>query len=332
MKRMNRVSHVLLEFVVGVLVFLSAGRHVSAQAPVLISGDPDLKHPIQLATDGTSIFVTGGGSDNLGHIFRVPIGGGPATRVYTIGDQYQIAVVGSNLYWIDPNGGPIGDTRIFSAPKTGGGPITAIYTGQLVGQPIVDGSGITTDGLKLYTADEVNGRVHSLNTSGSGLTQLGPERYGGGFANEHLNTIATAGGLLYVADSGKSGVSGPGIYTISTAGGASFATLFAGAPFVQPTGIAIGDGMIFVSDASAGNTIWEMPVSGGTPTALVSGGPFVNLAGLAFYNHALYVADNGNGVSGGAIYMVSVPEPATLTLVGWGALCLWVYRRRNRLQ
>ncbi len=68
--------------------------------------------------------------------------------------------------------------------------VTAIYTGSDVGQPIVDGSGLVSDGTKLYAADEVDGTVASVNFDGSGLTILG-SRYAGGFSTDAILTLAT---------------------------------------------------------------------------------------------------------------------------------------------
>jgi hypothetical protein len=238
----------------------------------------------------------------------------------------DITTIGSQLFWIDANSGPITDTQILKAPKSGGGSITAIYTGALVGQPIVDGSGITTDGTRLYTADEVQGRVHRLNPDGSGLTQLGGNRYGGFFDREHFNSIAVNDGIVYIADQGKSGFSDtpPRVQSIPVGGG-SFSTLFTGdSATFSPNGIAVGSDTIFLTNR---NQILEMPLTGGTPTLLVSDPRFsTHLAGLTFFNDALYVADGA-----GAIWKVdlaqtsAVPEPGSLTLFGIGALTLFSY-------
>ena len=127
------------------------------------------------------IFYVGGGSGGVSRIWAIPITGGAATRLYSspwtsTGGccAVSVAVIGNDLFWIDPNSGPITDTQILRAPKSGGGPVTAIYTGAFVGQPIVDGLGLTTDSVELFTADAVQGRVHSLNPDGSDLTFLAP--------------------------------------------------------------------------------------------------------------------------------------------------------------
>ena len=174
----------------------------SGQANVsLIANTPDL--PLFLSTDGTDIFATGANS-GVNSVFKVPLGGGAAVPVYSnVGPSPSALVVaGSDLIWIDANSGPTTDTQILKAPKDGSGKPIPIYTGANVGQPIVDGYGLAFDGAKLYTADEVQGRVHGLNFDGSNLAQIGPNRYTGFFETEHINTIAESGGILYVADSG----------------------------------------------------------------------------------------------------------------------------------
>jgi len=294
-----------------VLVLFGLAGHAAAQTVTLISDDPGLTNPGAITTDGVKLYIGNGDS-----IFSVPIGGGAATTLYA--DATPCCVtgltrIGTNLFWIDPNGDPDA-TAIFRGSSTGG-PVTKIYSGFATGQPIVDGVGITTDGVKLYTTDYVQGRVHSLNPDGSAITFLG-SRYGGFFDLEHLNTLAESGGILYIADDGSKATSGilPQVVSIPTTGG-SFTTLHLGAPFVCPSGITVGDGAVFVADACA-NTIWSLPTTGGTPTALVSGAPFVQIIGLTFFNHTLYVTDSGNVGSTdgpGKVYKVIPPLAVSLT-------------------
>jgi len=158
----------------------------------------------------------------------------------------------------------------------------------------VDGVGLTTDGSKLYTADEVQGRVHSLNPNGSGITQLNGNRYGGFFDREHFNSIAEDQGILYIADQGQAsfGDTPPRVQSIPTTGGA-FTDLFLGSVGTTRSwgGVAVANGTIFLTE---GNQIMQMPITGGTPTLLVSDPQFKSLGGIMFFNNALYVADSGN--------------------------------------
>jgi len=176
------------QFALGLCFLITLGNAEAraTSVTVLDTSDPNLTTVHAIATDGTSLFVSGSNATNNAAVFSLSRGGGSVTQLYSHWGSSAccangVTVVGSNVFWIDPNSGPVTDTQIFSAPKAGGGPVTAIYTGSAVGQPIVDGSDITNDGSKLYTADYVQGRVHSLNTDGSGLVQVGPNRYGGFF-------------------------------------------------------------------------------------------------------------------------------------------------------
>src|SRR5205823_7797396 len=134
--------------------------------------------------------------------------GGAASVVSAANNAHGITTDGTYVYWIDPNGDPDA-TAIFRVP-IGGGSRDKIYSGFATGQPIVDGSDIAfvpgsgTPGT-LVTADFVQGRVHRMTASNpvSGITQLGPNRYGGFFNEEHANRVAVANGIVYVADAGS---------------------------------------------------------------------------------------------------------------------------------
>ncbi|MBI3400001.1 MAG: HYR domain-containing protein [Acidobacteria bacterium] len=282
------------------------GPGVGVPTVTLISNDAQITGPSAIATDGASLFV-GNAVGGTAQVLTLPIGGGTVSTLYSPATPCCVAaltVVGSNVFWIDPNGDPDA-TAIFRGPTAGGG-ITKIYSGFASGQPIVDGVGITTDGAQLYTTDDVQGRVHRLNTDGSAITFLG-SRYGGGFDTEHSTRIAYDGDRLYVTDIGKAGVTTPSVLMLPATGG-SFTTLASGAPLISPDAIAVGNGRIYVADAG-GTTVWQLPQSGGTPAALVSGAPFQHIQGLVFYNNALYVTDaGGNGVHA-AIYRIDFLGP-----------------------
>jgi len=118
--------------------------------------DTALPSPGAITTDMEKLFVADSHS-----IFSVPIVGGDAKPVYELGDVAVsgLTLIGSELYWIDPNGDPDA-TAIFKGPKSGNSEPTKIYSGFATGQPIVDGVGITTnvEGDKLFTSDAVQGR------------------------------------------------------------------------------------------------------------------------------------------------------------------------------
>ncbi len=296
----RRFAHWLAGFAAAAALTGSAHAH---GVSLVLSNDPSLKAPSFMTTDGRNLFVSGVGTDNNQRIFLVPLKGGPATTVFNASNPYQVTLVGTNLFWIDPNSGPITDTQILKAAANGSGSVTAIYTGANVGQPIVDGSGMASDGILLYAADEVAGTVWRMRLDGSALTQVGPARYSGGFGPEHLNTVAVSQGVIYLADHGSSGSEiSPAVVSIAT-NGAVFTTLAYGAPLVSPSGIAVGKGSIYISDPGAGNTIWQLPIDGGAPSVLVSGGAFKQIQGLCYLRGDLFVADN----AAGAIYKIKLP-------------------------
>jgi hypothetical protein len=297
---------------------------------MLLSADPDLQEVSAIVTDGLDLYI-GGGSGGVGRIWLLPLSGGATTRRYSApwtpsggSCAVSLALLGPDLFWIDPNSGPITDTQILRAPKSGAGPVTAIYTGSLVGQPIIDGEGLTTNGIKLFTADAVQGRVHTLNPDGSELSLLGT-RYSGLFETEHTNRLADGDLVIFVADGGKLEVGiPPQVVSIPKAGGA-FTPLHVGAPFGCPNGITVGNDFVFVADPCA-NTLWSLPQTGGPPSVVVSGLPFVRISGVTFFDNALYVTDTGN-LGPGKVYKVSpapgppLSEPeAFLTHLYWRVL------------
>lgn len=269
----------------------------------------------------------GGGS--LTPLYTAPVGS-PSTNIF------GVTVIGADVYWGDSQSGPITDSQIFRAPKTGGGPVTAIYTGSSVGEPIVDITGLETDGTKLYTADAVQGHVHSLNPDGSGLTQIGPNRYGGYFTGAHQNSIAVGEGMVFVGESGvptASGCSGycnPGVYSHSaTTLTGAFSTLLAAPTFSGDgvRGIAFGDGKVF---ATQGASIYLLdPTTSGLLDTLTAP-EFHDLRGITYDGGDLYVVDQFAG--SGRIFRIglnAVPEPGTLALAAIGLLTL-VGRRFGR--
>src|SRR5437868_6371769 len=260
-----------------------------AQTVTLLSSDAKLGDPSSIATDGINLYVA-----NSTALLRVPVGGGAVTLLGTNVTPccvLGLAARGTSLYYIDPNGDP--DATAIWRIGTNGGVPAKIYSGFAQGQPIVDGSGIVTDGAKLYTVDYVEGRVHSLNFDGSEITQLGV-RYPGGFDTEHHNAIAQHGDQLYIADDGAKAAMGipPQVVRIPKSSG-TFTTLASGAPLVSPSSIAVASNMVFVLDPGATNTIWMLPLAGGYPIKLVTGAPFTNVNSMVALGNALYVTDTG---------------------------------------
>jgi pimeloyl-ACP methyl ester carboxylesterase len=260
--------------------------------------------PATITTDGTNLYI---GSGN--NVLSMPIAGGLATTLYASATPccvVALAQTGGNLFWIDPNGDP--DATAIFRGRTSGGARTKVYSGFATGQPIVDGSGLTTDGSRLYAVDEVSGSLVSMNLDGSGIATLG-SRYAGGFSTEHLNRVTVSGGVVYIADEGctcPGGTIAPRIVRMP-AGGGSFTTLFDGgtAFSIRPHDLAVSGSTIFFTD-SINNTIWKMPTSGGTPTPFIAGAPFSRVDGITALGDALYITDS----TAGKIYKISLTPAA----------------------
>jgi hypothetical protein len=310
---------------------ISPNRANAGPTVSLLVADPQLAGVYDVATDGVNLFASAEG----GRVLSMTLGGNNLTQLYQVGGRAQaITTLGNRLFWIDPEAGPVTDTRIFSAPKDGSGPVSAIYTGSSVGQPIVDGFGIATNGSRLFTADGVQGRVHGLNADGGMLAQLGPNRYGGFFDNNHGNTLEALLGRVFVADSGFPGVIDPQVAAISALGGSAFTTLHAGAPFVTPTGITVGEDSLYIFDPGANHSIWSLPITAGIPSLVVSDPRLGTLGGIQYWDHGLFVAD----YEGGAIWRIDldpltpvqpVPEPSSWAawFAGMLGLCGYSWRR-----
>jgi hypothetical protein len=279
-----------------------------------------------ITVDGTNMYFTASN-----RILSSPVSGGTGTELYNSSSYrgsstfiYGITHIGSDLFWGDAQSGPITDSQILKAPKSGAGPITPIYTGADVGQPIVDIIGLETDGTKLYAADAVQGRIHSLNPDGSGITQIGPNRWGGFFAGAHQQYIAIGDGNLFLAESAVATAAGcfaecnSGVYSHS--GGGSIPIL-TGLPFAGdgPRGIAFGNDTLFVTQ---GDTVFSIDPTSGDLNEFTST-EFHNLLGLTFDDGSLYVLDNFADV--GRVLRVdfeSVPEPSVLALLLCGLVFL----------
>lgn len=265
----------------------------------------DIKTAFSITTDGTHFYVGGLDQTDTSRIWRIPVGGGAATGLYQGSDcpkrpcfAQDLAVIGNDLFWIDPNSGPSTDTQILKGSTDGTATVTAIYTGSSVGQPIVDGVGLTTNGTKLFSADAVQGRIHSLEPDGSSLTLLG-SRFPGFFDTERFHNIFHDSGTLFIVDMGCDdrgrGCVASSAVVSHPAGAGSFTNLHVGAPLGGATGVAVLGGTIFVVDGGLKDTIWTLPTTGGTPTVFISGSPFVSLFAITAFNNALYVTDRPTG-------------------------------------
>ena len=298
----NRLTNYLVSLTNGELT-------VGIQLRVVSSNDPAIAVPLYLVGQGSALFLTGRTTNGDSAIFSLPTAGGSAATLYSAHNPLQITVQGTNLFWIDPNSGAQSHCQIFEVPTAANRPATNYFTSPGLPGTLQTGSGLASDGLQLYAADENGGGVLRVNANNSVTSIGGATRYSGGANTAHLNTIAASQGVIYLADAGQVGVSSPQVVSIAT-NGSAFTTLASGSPIISPSGIAVGtNGMVYVADPSAGNTIWQIPLSGGAPTAFLSGAPFVGIQGLAFIDGTLYITDPGAGTVYAA--MLTTPIPVT---------------------
>jgi hypothetical protein len=272
-------------------------------AIVTVSGS--LGTLVGLTTDGLNLYTESCSTGSC-DIVSAPITGGATTTLYTPGavtdlvSPIGLTVTGTSLYWVDPNSGVGTGTQILSAPS-GGGLNTLVEVFYDGFSPLFDGDGITTDGGNVYVSDEDGGNVFSIGVSGGSLTQLNslPLYMTGAAGFEHHNGIAVDRGILYLSDTGfASPFDPPQIVSIPITG-TSFTTLFQGAPLVCPSGVTAANGVLFVTDPCANNTVWELPQTvGGNPFPVLTGhdAPFVNLSAITFFNDVLYLGDGGSGI------------------------------------
>ena len=310
----------------GVFFFGVGSAEVQAVSVSQLSVDDAAVRVLRsIATDGATLYMTGEDPSTTNEgVFTMSIAGGPISHMYNIGAHSQgVTLVGSEVFWTDEASGPITDTEIFRAPKDGSGPVTTIYTGALVGEPIVDAHDVVTDGTKLYTSDRVQGRVQSLDFDGTGITQLA-SRFGGFFDRNQSTFIAHDAGTLYVADEGRAGFpdTPPRVQKLSTGGG-EVVDLFVGSlPGFSPQGLTVGDGTLFLTH---GSDILTLPTSGGTPTFLVSDPSFGELRNLTFHEDALYVVgdtvDSEPGVWRVDLSRSDGPCDDSVFIAGGGSSC-----------
>ena len=297
----NRLTNYTVNLVNGQLT-------VGIQLRVVSSNDPVMTTPLYLVGQGSALFLSGGTTNGGSAIFSLPTAGGNASNLYSAHNPQQITAQGANLFWIDPNSISSSRGQIFEVPTAANSPPITNYSSP--GFQLQAGSGLASDGIQLYAADEIGGSVWRVNPNGTVTGIGGTTRYNGGANTAHLNTLAISQGVIYLADSGQTGVISPQVVSIAT-NGTTFSTLASGTPLVSPSGIAVGTNVVYISDPSAGNTIWQIPIRGGTPTAFLSGAPFVHIQGLAYVGGTLYVADPGADV----VYAAALTTPIPISNV-----------------
>jgi hypothetical protein len=163
----------------------------------------------------------------------------------------------------------------------GGGPVSEIFAGPPFVSPFsiaisMDGSQLFVADLGAQTAKSDGGAVFSLPVGGGTPSDLG------GTAGMLPHGLEVSGDTLYFT--GVSSTGAPGLFTTSLGGG-GVSAIATGAPFVQPSGVAIASsGDVYVVDAeSAGaQSAQIIKVSHGSPSVYLSNIAVGFPAGIVF--------------------------------------------------
>lgn len=146
--------------------------------------------------------------------------------------------------------GSDGTGGVFSVAAAGGGAVMRLDMGGALVSPF--GIAVSPDGKQLYVADPaadddttgLYGAVFVLPAAGGTPTVLG------GTQGLAPRSVVVAGGNLYLT-AGADGMGGPGVYQSSLSGGMPTAVA-KGAPFVDPSGVAVTQGGdVYVVDTVA---------------------------------------------------------------------------------
>ena len=226
----------------------------------------------------------GGGANNEGTIFSIPVTGGTLTTLlsfngtnggYPFGD---LTLGGSTLYGMTNAGGANDEGTIFSIPVTGGTPTTLLsFNGTNGAYPYGD---LTLSGSTLYGMTNAGGAndegtIFSIPVSGGTPTTL--------FSFNDTNGEYPTGSLT---------LSGSTLYGMTTEGGAD------------------NDG-----------TIFSIPVTGGTPTILLSFNATngeIPTGSLTLSGSTLYGMTTLGGVNNdGTIFSIAVTGGTATTLLSF---------------
>lgn len=253
---------------------------------------------------GSTLYGTNlGGTNNAGEVYSESTSGGSPTVLASFNGtngQYPNGVIlsGSTLYGTTPQGGANGYGEVFSVPTAGGSPtVLASFNG-------------TTGAGNPYNV------VSNLTLSGT--TVYGTTNFGGAYGDGEVFSLPLAGGTPTVLASFNniSDFEGDTPSALLLSGSTLYGTTYNGG--------AYGDGQVF-----------SLPVSGGTLTVLASfdgigtDGSGPNSAALIVDGSGnLYGMTIGGGADGdGTVFELSLPEPASLSLLTLAGPALLARRR-----
>jgi len=237
----------------------AGGQGAEPVEPLVLASDQD--RPIGIVSDGSHVYWTnaGDGSTATGSLMRVPVGGGPVEELANgLINPSEVDVDDTNVYWVaygtsGPNGG------LSTVPKAGG-PQVDLVTGytQVWDLVVVGTSG---SARVYYTCNQcdggVAGRVEWVPVSGGTPTEVADQQ---GLPA----SITTAGDYVYWVNRDSQQVmradtNGAGLEMTADADAAD--------------GITAGEAFLFWT-ASEQDTVYRMPLLGGTVEQLASGNAY----------------------------------------------------------
>ena len=303
---------------------------------------------------GTTLYGTtrSGGANGYGEVFSLPMTGGTPTVLASF-NAYNgaypcggvLTASGNTLYGTTANGSygyANSDGEVFSLPITGGTPtVLASFNGSNGNSPL---AALTLSGNTLYGTTYYGGsgnsgygygEVFSLPINGGTPTVLAS--FNGSNGGEPCAELTLTGNTLYGTTYGG-GANGYGeVFSLPTIGGtptvlASFDGSNGSGPFA---GLTLSGSTLYGTTYEGGDNgdgeVFSLPTTGGTPTVLASFDgsngkwPYADLtlSGNTLYGTTYYGGANGVGT----VFCVTVPEPASISILAMGAVL--VLRRRR---
>ena len=248
-----------------------------------------------MTLSGSTLYGTtlSGGAYGHGTVFSLPVSGGtPAVlasltvtpaSVYSPQPQGGLTLSGQTLYWTAAD-------AVFSLPITGGTPTLLGSFNYSIGGDNLTSCVLTVSGSTLYGTAEFGGNTSLNNGSGYGT----------------VFRLPVSGGTptILAAFSGSNGAVPVGNVTVVGN------TLY---------GVTLQGGNMSLNYGQGDGTVFSLPVTGGTPTALVtfngSNGAAPE-AGLTFSGHTLYGTTGDGGYdNSGTVFALNI-APANIALSG----------------
>ena len=304
---------------------------------------------VTVSADGTTLYATtdGGGANNEGAVFSVPVTGGTPTILASLNVPAFAAnatvggltLIGSTLYGTVQGDEFTSNGEVYSVPVSGGTPTVVADFNNANGVYPIDGLtliGSTFYGTTYRGGNSGNGEVFSVPVAGGVPTAIASFNGANGASPFGGLTLGANGTLYGTTTTG--GANNDGTVFSIPVGGRTLTTLatFNGTNGGVPGGdlTLIGSTLYGVSASGGANndgTVFSVPMGGGTPTDLVSfngtngSGPrgTLTLSGGTLYGTTLQGGvDNDGTIFSLTLNGSGAPVPEASSLVSFGLLLL----------